>query len=178
MSLPQSPKPAKLIVGLFMLDKDLIDSLANELVNLFGPIDVVSAWFPFDFATYYQNEMGSLLFRRMMTFKNLIEQSNLADIKTRTNKIEQKYTLHKKRRVNIDPGYMLLERFVLATGKNYSHRIYIGNSIYADLTLVFENGAFRKLPWTYPDYSDKRMLDYLQQVRRKYALDLKSGKTK
>lgn len=178
MSLPQSPKPAKLIVGLFMLDKDLIDPLANELVNLFGPIDVVSAWFPFDFTTYYQNEMGSPLFRRMMAFKNLIEQSNLADIKTRTNKIEQKYTLHKKRRVNIDPGYMLLERFVLATGKNYSHRIYIGNGIYADLTLVFENGAFRKLPWTYPDYSDKRMLDYLQQVRRKYALDLKSGKTK
>ena len=178
MSLPQSPKPAKLIVGLFMLDKDLIDPLANELVNLFGPIDVVSAWFPFDFTTYYQNEMGSPLFRRMMAFKNLIEQSNLADIKTRTNKIEQKYTLHKKRRVNIDPGYMLLERFVLATGKNYSHRIYIGNGIYVDLTLVFENGAFRKLPWTYPDYSDKRMLDYLQQVRRKYALDLKSGKTK
>jgi hypothetical protein len=73
---------------------------------------------------------------------------------------------------------MLLERFVLATGKNYSHRIYIGKGIYADLTLIFESSAFRKLPWTYPDYSDKVMLDYLQQVRRKYALDLKTGKTK
>ena len=178
MSLPQSPKPAKLIVGLFMLDKGLIDPLANELGNLFGPVDLVSAWFPFDFTTYYQNEMGSPLFRRMMAFKNLIEQSNLAEIKILTNEIEQKYALHKKRRVNIDPGYMLLERFVLATGKNYSHRIYIGKGIYADLTLIFESGAFRKLPWTYPDYSDKVMLDYLQQVRRKYALDLKTGKTK
>lgn len=178
MSLPQSPKPAKLIIGLFMLDKGLIDPLANELVNLFGPVDLVSAWFPFDFTAYYQNEMGSPLFRRMLAFKNLIEQSNLAEIKIRTNEIEQKYALHKKRRVNIDPGYMLLERFVLATGKNYSHRIYIGKGIYADLTLIFESGAFRKLPWTYPDYSDKVMLDYLQQVRRKYALDLKTGKTK
>jgi hypothetical protein len=178
MSLPQSPKPAKLIVGLFMLDKGLIVPLANELVNLFGPVDLVSAWFPFDFTAYYQNEMGSPLFRRMMAFKNLIAQSNLAEIKIRTNEIEQKYALHNKRRVNIDPGYMLLERFVLATGKNYSHRIYIGKGIYADLTLIFESGAFRNLPWTYPDYSDKVILDYLEQVRRKYALDLKIGKTK
>jgi hypothetical protein len=178
MSLPQSPKPAKLIIGLFMLDKGLIDPLATELVNLFGPVDLISAWFPFDFTAYYQNEMGSPLFRRMLAFKNLIEQSNLAEIKIRTNEIEQKYALIKKRRVNIDPGYMLLERFVLATAKNYSHRIYIEKGIYADLTLIFESGAFRKLPWTYPDYSDKVMLDYLQQVRRKYALDLKTGKTK
>jgi hypothetical protein len=178
MSLPQSPKPAKLIVGLFMRDKDLIDSLANELVKLFGPVDLISAWFPFDFTPYYHNEMGSPLFRRMLAFKNLIEQSNLAGIKIRTNAIEQKYARHETRSVNIDPGYMLLERFVLATGKNYSHRIYIGKGIYADLTLIFESGAFRKLPWTYPDYSDKVMLEYLQQVRNKYALDLKTGKTK
>jgi hypothetical protein len=177
MSRPQSPKPAKLVVGLFMTDKGLIDALAKELVNLFGPIDLVSAWFPFDFTDYYQDEMGQPLFRRMLAFKNLIEQSNLADIKIRTNKLEHEYTRRNKRTVNIDPGYMLLERFVLATGKNFSHRIYIGKGIYADLTLIFEKGAFRKLPWTYPDYSDTVMLEYLQQVRRKYALDLKSGKT-
>ena len=178
MSLPQSPKPAKLIVGLFMRDKDLIDSLANELVKLFGPVDLVSAWFPFDYTAYYQNEMGRPLFRRMLAFKELIEQSKLAEIKLRTNEIEQKYAQRKKRRVNIDPGYMLLERFVLATAKNYSHRIYIGKGIYADLTLIYESGLFKKLPWTYPDYADKAMLDYLQQVRRKYALDLKTGNTK
>ena len=178
MSRPQSPKPAKLIVGLFLTDKGLIESLAKELVELFGPIDLVSAWIPFDYTDYYLNEMGGPLFRRMLAFKQLIDQSKLADIKIQTNDIEKKYTHHNKRKVNIDPGYMLLERFVLATGKNYSHRIYIGKCIYADLTLIFERGAFRKLPWTYPDYSDTVMLEYLQQVRRKYALDLKSGKTK
>ena len=173
MSQPQLPQPAKLVIGLFMKDKGLIHPLAKELIGNFGKPDLVSAWFPFDFTTYYQKEMGAPLFRRMFAFKNLIQQSDLTDIKIRTNGIEEKYALHGKRRVNIDPGYMLLERFVLATGKNFSHRIYIGKGIYADLTLVFERGAFRKLPWTYPDYREDSMLDFLQQVRGKYAIDLK-----
>jgi len=173
MSLPQSPKPAKLVIGLFLKDKGLIYALADELANKFGPFDLVSPWFPFDFTSYYEKEMGAPLFRRLFTFKYLIQQNVLADIKISTNKIEQKYAQHNKRRVNIDPGYMLLERFVLASGKNFSHRIYLDKGIYADLTLVYERGAFRKLPWTYPDYSAKLMREHLQQVRRKYALDLK-----
>jgi hypothetical protein len=178
MSLPQSPKPAKLIIGLFMKDKGLVHPLANELTDDFGPVDMVSCWFAFDYTSYYEDEMGAPLFRRMFAFKELIQQSDLPEIKIRTNGIEQKYARHDKRRVNIDPGYMLSERFVLATGKNFSHRIYIGKGIFADLTLIYTKGAFQKLPWTYPDYADKVMLDYLQQVRRKYALDLKTGKTK
>jgi hypothetical protein len=70
---------------------------------------------------------------------------------------------------------MLHERFVLATGKNYSHRIYIGKGIYADLTLIYTKGAFQKLPWTYPDYTDKNMLAYLEHVRNKYIADLKQS---
>ena len=66
---------------------------------------------------------------------------------------------------------MLRERFVLASGKNFSHRIYIGGGIYADLTLIYQKGSFQKLPWTYPDYSDDGMLKFLEQVRNKYILD-------
>jgi hypothetical protein len=98
----------------------------------------------------------------------------LAQIKLATNELEQEYSSGGKRTVNIDPGYMLHERFVLATAKNYSHRIYIGRRIYADLTLIYKDGRFRALPWTYPDYADERMLTYLQQVRNKYVLDLRS----
>jgi hypothetical protein len=66
---------------------------------------------------------------------------------------------------------MLRERFVLASGKNFSHRVYIGSGIYADLTLIYQKGSFQKLPWTYPDYGDDRMLNFLEQVRNKYILD-------
>ncbi len=174
MSRPQLPKPAKLLVGLIMQDQRYIDAAADALIEKFGPVDMASSWFPFDYTTYYEPEMGVPLFRRILAFKTLIKQSELAQIKLATNELEQEYSTGGKRRVNIDPGYMLHERFVLATAKNYSHRIYIGRRIYADLTLIYKDGRFRALPWTYPDYADERMLTYLQQVRNKYVLDLRS----
>jgi len=173
MSQPQAPKPAKLVIGLFLKEKRLVVPVAKELVEQFGPIDVVSAWLPFDFTTYYEPEMGKPLFRRLLAFKTLIQQDALAQIKITTNDLELKYSINDRRKVNLDPGYLLQERFVLATNKNFSHRIYIGGCVYADLTLIFTKGEFQTLPWTYPDYADKKMLACLEQVRSKYVSDLK-----
>jgi len=176
MSKPQEPKPAKLVIGLFMKDRALFEPLAGELTIRFGSLDLVSSWMPFDYTVYYQQEMGTPLFRRMLAFKPLIEQMQLADVKLATNRLEQRYAAPGgRRRVNIDPGYLLHERFVLASGKNFSHRIYVGQRIYADLTLIFQRGAFESLPWTYPDYADRPILDFLEQVRAKYAADLPSA---
>lgn len=173
MSLPQPPKPAKLIVGFFVKDKALAADIAQDLQERLGPVDLISAWLDFDFTTYYEKEMGTGLNRRLVVFKTLIEQEQLAGIKRVTNRLEHKYQRQGRRRVNIDPGYLLPERFVLATGKNFTHRIYIGQGIYADLTLIYQKGAFRTLPWTYPDYADRRLIDFLTLVRNKYMLDLK-----
>jgi Domain of unknown function (DUF4416) len=172
MSKPQEPKPAKLVIGLFMQDRALFEPLAAELASEFGCLDMVSSWMPFNYTTYYQQEMGTPLFRRLLAFKPLIEQLQLAAVKLTTNRLEDQYTRSGRRRVNIDPGYLLYERFVLASGKNFSHRIYIGHRIYADLTLIYQGGAFEKLPWTYPDYADRPILSFLEQVRDKYAADL------
>ena len=173
MSIPKSPKPAKLVTGLFMKEKSLILPVITELIEKISHIDMISPWLPFDYTSYYEFEMGAPLFRRVLAFKPLIKQSFLSKIKIITNKIEKKYSKNNKRLINIDPGYMLYERFVLATGKNYAHRIYVGMGIYADLTLIYQKGSFKKLPWTYPDYSEKNMLTYLEMVRKKYAADLK-----
>ena len=173
MSQTQPPKPAKLVIGFFLKEKSLIVPVAKDLTEKFGPVDMVSAWFPFDFTTYYESEMGAPLFRRILVFETLIEQSALAEIKLITNDLELEYSKDSKRMVNLDPGYMLRERFVLATGKNYSHRIYIGKCIYADLTLIYTKGQFQTLPWTYPDYAEQNMLAYLERVRKKYLIDLK-----
>jgi len=175
MSRPQPPKPAKLVIGLFTRDKDTIGQLASELSGAFGSFDLASSWLPFDYTTYYEQEMGGPLFRRMFAFQSLIEQSELATIKTETNRIEDQYALNEKRLVNIDPGYLALERFVLASGKNFTHRIYIGQGIYADLTLIYQRGTFEKLPWTYPDYADQPVLAFLEKVRNKYTVDLKTN---
>jgi hypothetical protein len=176
MSKPQDPKPAKLVIGLFTKERALFEVLVDELGSHFGSLDLVSPWMPFDYTSYYEQEMGRPLFRRLVVFKSLIEQLDLAGIKLRTNRLEDRYTQNERRRVNIDPGYLLNERFVLASGKNFSHRIYIGDRIYADLTLIYQRGAFEKLPWTYPDYADQPIIRFLVQARAKYAADLKGIK--
>ncbi|MFW6081030.1 MAG: DUF4416 family protein, partial [Desulfosalsimonas sp.] len=154
----------------------LIAPVADRLTEKFGDIDLTSNWLRFDYTNYYEPEMGTGLVRRIMAFKQLIAQDTLADIKHQTNEIEKEFTSGKRRRVNIDPGYLVRERFVLATGKNFSHRIYIGRGIYADLTLVYSKGDFRTLAWTYPDYASGDMLGFLHKVRSKYVFDMKNLK--
>ncbi len=172
MSTPANPLSAKLLVGTFMQDKDSFYGVSTQLEEQLGKIDIISPWFDFDYTDYYEKEMGKDLYRRIIVFKDLIDQENLAKIKINTNLLENRYKNNQCRKINIDPGYMLPSRFILATGKDYSHRIYIGNGIYADLTLIFKNGDFHTLDWTYPDYAARDMRDFLLKVRRKYLLDL------
>jgi len=174
MSLPQDPKPAKLVIGLLMKDRALFEPLAVELSAIYGSPDMISAWMAFDYTAYYESELGSPLCRRLMAFETLIDQQELAAVKITTNRLEQAYARNRRRRVNIDPGYLLYERFVLASGKNFCHRIYIGHRIYADLTLIYRRGAFETLPWTYPDYADQPIRSFLERVRKKYAVSEKA----
>lgn len=174
MSRPQPPDPAKLVIGFFCAQRDLAAPVAAALVEAFGPLDLVSPWLAFDYTAYYAAEMGAALFRRVLAFKALVAQERLAEVKLATNAIEQRFSVEGRRRVNIDPGYLLRERFVLATGKNFSHRIYVGQGIYADLTLVYTRGRFQALPWTYPDYAAADLQAFLSSVRDKYVADLKA----
>jgi hypothetical protein len=119
--------------------------------------------------------MGSVLWRRMMAFKPLVDPGRLAAVKIATNALEGRWTEAGRRRVNLDPGILSRERFVLATGKNFSHRIYLSEGIWADLTLVFRHGGFETLPWTYPDYAAPQMRALLATIREKYRVDLKTA---
>jgi hypothetical protein len=177
MSVPRPPTSAKLVVGFFVRERSLAADIAALLQERLGPVETVSAWLDFDFTSYYAKEMGAPLSRRMLVFRNLIRQTDLAAIKCMTNAVEDRYRHAGDRRVNIDPGYLLPERFVLASGKNFTHRIYIGKGIYADLTLIYQKGGFCRLPWTYPDYADERMTDFLTLVRNRYLLELKQNQT-
>ena len=179
MSIPKDPDPAKLVVGCIMNDKSCIEKLFSLLEETFGPVDMISRWLGFAFTDYYYKEMGSPLFRKVFAFKNLIAQEELALIKEKTNELETRFMISGKRAVNIDPGYLVSSRFILATGKEYSHRIYIGRKIYADLTLMYsKKEGFKTLDWTYPDYASQSMILFLSKVRDKYLLDLKRVKEK
>ena len=173
MSKPTSPAPAKLVIGFFTRDKDILGEAARKLSESFGPPDVISQWLPFEHTDYYTSEMGSPLFRRLMAFRELIQQDTLADVKLFTNDLEGRFSIRGKRLVNIDPGYLLAERFVLATGKNYVHRIYLRAGIYADLTLIYQKGRFHPQDWTYPDYAGDAIRAFLETVRERYLYQVK-----
>ncbi|MDD2315816.1 MAG: DUF4416 family protein [Desulfobacterales bacterium] len=171
MSVVQPARPAKLVVSILTARRELFGRVLGLLERNYGRADLISAWLAFEYTRYYEAEMGSPLFRRMASFSRLIEQTDLADIKLLTNEVEGRFAESSLRRVNIDPGYLLHERFVLATGKNFSHRIYLGKGIYADLTLTYAKGAFQPLPWTYPDYAAHDIQAFLRWARDKYTVD-------
>lgn len=173
MSTPRPVPPAKLVVGFFLAQKPLGQTVVAALVDRFGPVDLVSAWMPFDYTDYYRNEMGENLMRRLVSFARLVDPADLAAIKLQTNALENELAGEGRRTVNLDPGTLTAAQFVLATGKNYSHRICLGQGIYADLTLVYGQGRFQPLAWTYPDYRDPALLAFLGRVRRKYLVDVK-----
>lgn len=172
MSRPQAPQKAKLVISILLHNPLLFEQIMDKLEAAYGPTDIFSPWLAFDFTNYYAAEMGSPLQRRVVVFERLIDQDALAEIKLATNAIETQFEHDGRRQCNLDPGYLLYERFVLATGKNFTHRIYIGKGIYADLTLIFQKGAYRPLPWTYPDYACDDMRAFLATVRKTYARNL------
>jgi len=175
MSIPQEPKPAKLFVSVISSSVERINATLSELAAHYGILDFVSPLLPFNYTDYYCAEMGKVLFRRFASFDRLIQQENLALIKVQTNALEDKQTEEGNRLVNIDPGYLLAERLVLASGKNYGHRIYLSKGIYAELTLIYRDKDYQPLAWTYPDYAEPRVRAWLGALRQKYLLQVRRG---
>jgi hypothetical protein len=161
MSEPKIPDPVKLISSIFSSEKDLLKSVIRKLSIKFGDIDFISEYIPFEYTGYYAKEMGNSLVRRFISFEDLVDPTFLPDVKLYTNKIEQDLSSGKKRRINIDPGYLSEGHLLLATGK-----------IYADLTLIYQKGAFRPLEWTYPDYAGSEIINALVPIRRQYLMKL------
>jgi hypothetical protein len=169
------PKPVKLIMSLISSDDRLLHQVIAVLMERYGEVDFTSDILPFDFTEYYTEEMGEGLFRRLVTFLPLIPREKLVWIKRETNEIEEQFAVEGKRRVNIDPGYICAEHLILATTKGYTHRPYLGEGIHADLTLIYREGQFRPLDWTYPDYASSQVREILQRVRKHYVQELQRG---
>jgi len=159
-------EPVKLITGFIYSSKDAYVSALEELENRFGPVQFESETFPFDYTSYYCDEMGDHLMRSFVSFENPVSPDSLRESKLATNEMERRYLNENDGRlVNIDPGLVGLANLVLASTKAYTHRVYLGDGIYAEVTLLYENKAFMPLPWTYPDYRRDDILQFLLRVR-------------
>jgi hypothetical protein len=173
MSQPSRADDVKLISSLFSSDRAFIDEIVHELERRFGSVDWISPELFFDRTQYYAKEMGWPLHRLFVSFKELIRPQDAVEIKLETNRIEGEYSEDGNRKINIDPGYISLERLILVTGKNYTHRVYLSKGIFADLTLIFSRGSFRPLQWTFKDYASPEIISLFNDVRERYKRQLR-----
>ncbi len=178
MGTYKEPQKVKLFVGVITKFTDELYLVQEPLKKHFGEIDLQMSPIPFNFTDYYLKEQGSPLFRIFYSFTKLILQQDLPKIKRWTNFVEEALKNYKnwgvKRPFNLDPGYLSLSNLVLASTKPYCHRLYLGNYIYAEVTLIYKNNTFISMPWTYKDYQSKeynvffsKMRDILKRNREK-----------
>jgi hypothetical protein len=176
MAQPQEPHRAKLFAGVLTGSEELLPEVKEKLEELFGRTDLESETMLFDSTYYYEPQMGAGLKRKFYSFEKLVEQELLAEAKISANGLEEQFSgrLEVERPVNIDPGLLLPSKMILASCKNFSHRIYLGRGVYGEITLQYADGSFRVLPWTFPDYRLEEYHAFFATVRNRYMSQLKA----
>lgn len=165
MGYPTPPEKAFLFIGTLFQKEDYYFRARQYLEKMFGEIVMECPRIKWDFSDYYKDELGSPIHRRFLFFKDLIEQDRLAGIKLITNNTERDLSTDGKRNINLDPGYLTPAKVVLASTKDYSHRIYLKDGIYAEVTLIFKKGQFIPHVNTYKDYQDEKYLRIFMMAR-------------
>jgi len=175
MGTVHPPTQVKLFCALLVAPAIAVNDVETVMTQTYGAIVLRSTPMPFTQTTYYEHEMGANLTRLYIAFDPLISIAALATVKHLTNHLEARWaTPQGQRRVNIDPGYLDLAKVVLASTKDHSHRLYIGDGIFAEVTLRYRQHAFQPWEWTYPDYRVPATLTFFQRLRELYKCQLRS----
>jgi len=165
---PTIPVDVKFFCAITFSNIELYEKIKTHLEDRFGKIEIISAIYDFSFTKYYFKEMGGDLKKQILSFKKLYPPDILPNFKLITNEIEDEFTVNEKRKINLDPGYLSAGKVVLATTKNFDHRIYLGKGIYGDVQLRYRGNKFHTNSWTYPDYRDMKVIEFLARLRKKY----------
>jgi hypothetical protein len=166
-------QPVKLVIGFIFQEEDVLNKTKVLLARRFGKIDNQSLILAFTHTDYYTKEFGSNLKRQFVSFEKLISPRDLSAIKITTNKIEQKMSRQGQRQINIDPGYLDMAKLILASTKDYRHRVYLNKGIYAEVTLFYQHKSFQAWEWTYPDYKTSDYIAIFNRIREIYVEQIK-----
>ena len=172
------PEPVKLIIGILAADAGCLTAARDRITSEFGPADLISDIWPFTQTDYYADQAGEHILRQFVTIDKLIDPGELAAIKHKTNKMEQtlaaQLDVGLRRPVNLDPGYIELSKLVLASTKNFSHRIYIGDNMYAEVTLTYSKETWIDYRYTFADYKQDKYHDFFSKVRERLLEQIRS----
>ena len=165
----RQPPPALLILAAFSRHDEALQWAEETGTSNWGPRALASEVFDFADTNYYEPTMGAGLRKVFYAFENLIDPAELIAIKRLANQLEEDYrAAHahaEPRPLNLDPGYITSAKLVLATTKDRDHRLFLGEGIYAEVTLHYHDGAWRARPWTYPDYAREDYHEFFRRCR-------------
>ncbi|MDA7979423.1 MAG: DUF4416 family protein [Pirellulales bacterium] len=183
MAEAQAAEPVKLLVAVLMRreiaqDMSVWQELISKLVEHWGECDTQGRDHAFDLTNYYEGEMGTDLVRRLLAFKRLFPPEQIGMAKHICNTMEDGFAAThadgtRRRRFNLDIGYLDHAKLVLASMKVAGQKIYLGNGVYADPIARYEGGYYRPFPWSFPDFRDGRYGDELNAIRSTYLRQLR-----
>ena len=162
------PAPVMVIAAVLTPSAAPANAVFARLAEQFGKCLFESSAYPFTATDYYANEMGEQLVRRLVAFERPAARDALPEMKRFTIGIESATALQGNRRVNIDIGYIDYHKVVLASTKEGPHKLYLGKGIWGDITLLYRNGSFEPLPWTFPDFRSGMYNEALCAIRQLY----------
>jgi hypothetical protein len=155
----------KLFMAVMFRPKVELGAVLDALTALYGEVELSFGPVEFSWSDYYESEMGGGLLKYYLIFREPVERSHLPQIKHCANGLERQFAENGRRTVNIDPGYLAVDKLVLASTKDFYHRLYLGDGIFGEVTLHYRRGLFRHFSWTYPDYQSPEFLKFLETAR-------------
>lgn len=178
MGIIGKPADVRFFCGV-LLNRDLPwETVRTAIQRELGEIGAESPAYPFESTDYYRDEIGGRIDRRFVTLRTLAPPDALADLKVRTNRLETELAgslgAPWPRPVNLDPGYLEPAKLVLASTKNFYHRIFLRDGIYAEVTLHYRAGKWQTFPWTFPDFVKETYHGFFLRVRETYRRELRS----
>jgi len=161
-----------LVVAVLSRHPDALAWARGRLEGEFGGVALAGPVYDFNQTGYYGSAMGPGLRKQLLVFAGLIDPARLAEVKRRTNDLEEELAragvYPEPRPVNLDPGVLSVGKFLLATTKDQSHRVYLRDGVFAEVTLRYRDGAFEPWPWTYADYRQPAVLEFFREARSLY----------
>lgn len=173
MAQPEQPLPVKYFVAVLFRDPQNFHGARSALMARWGNLDFEGIDHCFDVTDYYEPEMGTPLFRRLLAFEQLYPPTLIVDMKLECNRIEEAFARNAKRTVNLDAGYLDHNKYLLASAKEAGQKIYLDRGIYADLCGRYRAGKYRPFEWSFPDFRDGRYDGELIEIRRLYLKQVK-----
>jgi len=169
MGQPTPHNPVHIILAIFSRYEVALDWAQARVVATWGPIAMASSRFEFRETNYYQSTMGSDIRKQFLLCEQPHDPGELAAMKLLANAWEEEYAatagLPEPRPLNIDPGYLTLGKLVLASTKDFAHRIYLSRGIFAEVTLLYRHNRWQHHDFTFPDYRREDYQKFFSECR-------------